>query len=381
MKLSKNAITVLEKRYLMRDVNHRIIETPSGMFRRVAKAIASIDKKYGEKEVKKSEEVFYSMMANLEFLPNSPTLMNAGTEIGQLAACFVLPVEDSMVGIFDALKHMALVHKSGGGTGFAFSNLRPRGDIVKSTLGVASGPVSFMCAFDKATEIVKQGGRRRGANMGILHISHPDIVEFIRAKGEENLLKNFNVSVAVTDEFMRAVKRDGEHKLINPRNGKTVKTLRAKALFDLIVEQAWRTGDPGIVFIDEINRRNPTPKVGKIDSTNPCAEMPLLSFESCNLGSINLTKMLAGRNEEVKIDFDKLRTTVRNAVHFLDNVIDANIYLLPNIEEITKANRKIGLGVMGFAQMLIELGIPYDSNEALKTAEKIMEFIEREAIK
>lgn len=380
LKLGINAIKVLERRYLLRDENFIIIETPSGMFRRVARAIAAVDRKYCPgRDIRGVEEEFYKAMANLEFLPNSPTLMNAGTAVGQLSACFVLPIEDSVESIFNALKYMALIHQSGGGTGFSFSRIRPRGDVVKSTMGVASGPLSFMRAFDMATEIIKQGGKRRGANMGILRVDHPDILEFIPAKGEEGLLSNFNVSVAVTDSFMEAVKKDEEYPLINPRNGEVVKRLRARDVFDLIVVSAWRTGDPGLIFIDEINRHNPTPHLGEIESTNPCAEQPLLPYESCNLGSINLAKMVTRGGGEARIDYVKLKRTVRTAVHFLDNVIDANKFPLKQIEEVTKGNRKIGLGVMGFAYALLELGIPYDSRKALKKAEEIMGFISRAA--
>jgi ribonucleoside-diphosphate reductase alpha chain len=380
LKLGINAIKVLERRYLLRDDNFNVIETPSGMFRRVANTIATVDKKYcPECDTGKVKEGFYTTMAKLEFLPNSPTLMNAGTGVGQLSACFVLPIEDSVESIFDALKYMALIHQSGGGTGFSFSRIRPRGDVVQSTMGVASGPISFMRAFDMATEIIKQGGRRRGANMGILRVDHPDILEFIPAKSDEGLLSNFNVSVAVTDAFMEAVKKDEEYPLINPRNGEVVKRLRALDVFEFIVVSAWRTGDPGLIFIDEINRHNPTPMLGEIESTNPCAEQPLLPYESCNLGSINLAKMIMREGDDAQVDYERLGRTVKTAVHFLDNVIDANKFPLKQIEKMTKGNRKIGLGVMGFAYALLELGIPYNSGEALKKAEEIMGFITRTA--
>lgn len=370
LKLSVNAAIVLQKRYLMRDDTGRIIETPSGMFRRVARCIAKVERRYGG-DVDKAEKTFYNLMTSFKFLPNSPTLMNAGTPIGQLSACFVLPVEDSIKGIFEAIKYMALIHQSGGGTGFSFSKLRPRGDIVRSTHGVASGPVSFMRVFDAAAEVIKQGGRRRGANMGVLDITHPDIMEFIGCKSSGSTLTNFNISVAVTDGFMKKVEAGEEYDLINPRTGQVVKKMPARSVFDFIVTMAWSSGDPGLLFIDRINEANPTPHLGRIEGTNPCGEQPLLPYESCNLGSINLAKMV----KDGKIDWDGLRETARLAVLFLDDVIDANKYPLRRIEQVTKANRKIGVGVMGFAEMLIQLGVPYASEKALQIASEVMRFI------
>ncbi|MFN4226861.1 MAG: adenosylcobalamin-dependent ribonucleoside-diphosphate reductase [Candidatus Ratteibacteria bacterium] len=369
LKLTVNAINVLRKRYLLRNEKGEIIETPEELFTRVAKYVASC-----EKEKNKYEEEFFNIMSNLEFLPNSPTLMNAGTSLGQLSACFVLPVDDSIDGIFTTLKNMALIHKSGGGTGFSFSKLRPKGDIVGSTKGVASGPISFMEIYDKATEIVKQGGKRRGANMGILNYDHPDIYEFITAK-RRNVLTNFNISVSVSDEFMEKVLKKEKYPLINPRNGQKVREVYANEVFDLICQSAWETGDPGIIYIDEINRHNPTPEIGKIESTNPCGEQPLLPYESCNLGSINLTKII----ENGRINWEKLEKIISTSIRFLDDVIEVNHFPLNEIEKITKDNRKIGLGIMGWADFLLELKISYGSDESFDLAEKLMKFINQKA--
>lgn len=376
LKLPVNAVRILKKRYLLQDESGNLIETPKKMFERVAREVATADHLYGKKfNAEETEREFYRVMSNLEFIPNSPALINAGTRMGQLSACFVLPIEDSMKSIFEAVKVMALIHQSGGGTGFSFSKLRPKGDLVKSTKGIASGPVSFMRVFDMATDIIKQGGRRRGANMGILRVDHPDILEFITAKTREGAFTNFNLSVAITDKFMRLLEADKEYELINPRTGKPIRKLRTRDVFNLIIATAWKTGDPGLVFIDRINRKNPTPHIGIIESTNPCGEQPLLPYESCVLGSINLLKMV----QKKKINWQKLKGVVRTAVHFLDNVIDINKYPLSQIERITKGNRKIGLGVMGFAEMLIKLGIPYNSQEGIHVAERVMKFITREA--
>lgn len=380
LKLSVNSIKVLRDRYLAKNEKGEIIETPKEMFYRVATKVAELDVNYKEIDVEKTTQEFFNAMKNLEFLPNSPTLMNAGLKSPQqLSACFVLPIKDSLKGIFESVKNMALIHQSGGGTGFSFSKIRPKGDIVKSTKGIASGPISFMKVFDKTTDVIKQGGRRRGANMGVLRIDHPDIQDFINAKGNNGDFENFNLSVAVTDKFMNAVKNNRSIDLINPRTGEKTKEISASNLFDLISFQAWRTGDPGLIFIDEINRHNPTPKSGTIETTNPCGEVPLLPYESCNLGSINLSKMIL--EDDSDIDWDKLRRIIRIAIHFLDNIIDVNEFPIKEIEESTKANRKIGLGVMGFAELLIQLKIPYDSKEAIDTARQIMKFVTDESRK
>jgi len=398
--LSPSAITVLESRYLKKDSHGKATETAHDMFMRVADNIAQADKNYRSGSLDETTEKFYRSMSSLHFLPNSPTLMNAGRELQQLSACFVLPVPDSIDGIFEAAKQGAIVHKSGGGTGYSFSKLRPKGDIVGSTQGVASGPVSFMSAFNVYTDVVKQGGTRRGANMGILSVSHPDIMEFIDAKCnpddkakmiagqfgdskyvhgavaralvENYQLNNFNLSVAVTDKFMEAVEKGTKYDLIHPVTGKVVRTIDARKVFEKIAQNGWRTAEPGVIFIDTINKYNPTPGVGQFDATNPCAEQPLLPYESCNLGSIDVSKFV----KDGKIDYQGLEAVVKNSIHFLDNVVDMNHAPIPQINEMTRANRKVGLGIMGFADALIYMGIPYGSHDSIQVAEQLTKFIQ-----
>jgi len=380
LRISLNALKVLERRYLLKDDARNVIETPLELFKRVAKHVALAEGNFKDRNITQDwvRDTFFEMMRSLEFIPNSPTLMNAGTKMGQLSACFVLPVRDSIESIFKALSAMAVIHQTGGGTGFDFSRLRPKGDLVYSTKGEASGPVSFMSIYDTATGVIVQGGRRRGANMGILRVDHPDIKEFIEAKQTEGRFSNFNLSVAITDEFMDAFYKNKTYCLINPRTKKQAKRVNARKIFGLIVNCAWKTGDPGLIFIDEINKHNPTPLVGKIEATNPCGELPLLLYESCNLASINLSKFVT---EDRKFDWLKLAQRIKWGIRFLDNVIEVNKFPLPEIKEITFKNRKVGLGVMGFADMLVLLGIPYNSKAAAAFAAKLMRFIRKESLK
>jgi len=386
LKLPVNTMEVLRRRYLLKDENRRIIETPCALFRRVAHHVARAEANYRSgPSAAEVEERFYRMMRRREFLPNSPTLMNAGTPLGQLAACFVLPVGDSIAEIFETLAAMARIHQTGGGTGFDFSHLRPRGDLVGSTKGRASGPVSFMSVFDKATEVIVQGSKRRGANMGVLRCDHPDVVDFIEAKAERGAFENFNLSVGITDKFIRAVRAGRPFALVNPRTGRKAGKIDARALFDLIVHAAWRTGDPGLIFLDHVNKHNPTGDLGPIEATNPCGEVPLLPNESCILGSINLGSMVKDKSRgkgasPADVDWDKLRGTIGSAVRFLDDVLDMNKFPLEPIATATRGNRKIGLGVMGFADMLIRLGISYDTDEAVKFASRLMRFVHEESL-
>jgi ribonucleoside-diphosphate reductase alpha chain len=381
MELSSNAVQVLEARYLRRDAEGKVVETPAALFERVARGVSQAELHWGgAREAKEWEEKFLEMLTSLAFLPNSPTLMNAGTPLGQLSACFVLPVHDSTESIFEAVKHMALVQRTGGGTGFSFSELRPRGALLSSTSGEASGPVSFMSIFDCTTEHIKQGGRRRGANMGVLHVSHPDIRDFVRAKAEEPALRNFNISVAVTDAFMEAVRRDLPQPLVDPHSGAEKGTVQARELFEDVANAAWRSGDPGLIFLDAVGRYNPTPHLGPMEATNPCGEIPLYPYESCNLGSINLSRMIRRQGQESEIDWDRLKAVTHQAVRFLDDVIEVNAYPLGEIREVTQRTRKIGLGVMGWAEMLVHLGVPYDAPVALELAERVAEHIRFEAL-
>ncbi|MCY4556112.1 MAG: vitamin B12-dependent ribonucleotide reductase [Chloroflexi bacterium] len=378
--LTDNARVVLQRRYLSKDREGNVLEDPEGMFHRVARNLSQSETLYGATDAQRTavEERFYGVMRRLEFLPNSPTLMNAGRELQQLSACFVLPVEDSLDSIFTKVKETALIHKSGGGTGFAFSRLRPEGDVVGSTGGVASGPVSFINAFDAATDVVKQGGTRRGANMGILHVTHPDVLRFIKSKEDGTHLSNFNISVAVTEDFMVKAEKGEDYDLVNPRTGQVSGQLNAGQVFQQMTELAWRTGDPGIVFLDRINRDNPNPQLGDIESTNPCGEQPLLPYESCNLGSLNLARMVRYTADDVEVDWDRMSEVITTAVHMLDCVIDMNDYPIQEIADMSRRTRRIGLGVMGWSDLLIQMGVRYDSVEALELAREVMKFIQEE---
>ncbi|HEU5042274.1 MAG TPA: adenosylcobalamin-dependent ribonucleoside-diphosphate reductase, partial [Gemmatimonadales bacterium] len=383
VRLSSNAITVLEKRYLVKDDAGKPVESPRDLFWRVASTIAAADEKYGAsaREVDEVARAFYGMMADRLFMPNSPTLMNAGRPLGQLSACFVLPVDDALSngrsGIYDTLRAMALVHQSGGGTGFSFSRLRPKNDIVRSTMGVASGPVSFMSLFDASTDVVKQGGTRRGANMGILRVDHPDIMEFVTCKDDTTKITNFNISVAVTDAFMAAVEADTSYDLIHPKTGAVTGQLRAREVWKRIIHGAWKTGEPGVFFIDRANHYNPVPHLGAYEATNPCGEQPLLPYDVCNLGSINLGAFV----QNGEIDWAGLRRVIQLSTHFLENVIDANLYPLDEITDLAQHIRRIGLGVMGLADLFVRLGIPYDSDEGVELGRKIQAFVDEEAKK
>ena len=380
LSLSDNARTVLKARYLRRNRDRKRVETPEALFARVAAAVSEPELLYGlEADARRHREAFFEMMTSLEFLPNSPTLMNAGTAMNQLSACFVLPVGDSVEEIFEAVKQMAMVQQSGGGTGFSFSRLRPKGDLVLSTGGRSSGPVSFMQIFDCATANIRQGGKRRGANMGVLRATHPDILDFVRAKRSEGAFESFNLSVLVDDDFMSAVCDGGKYALRHPRDGRVAGRLDAGQVFEEIYRAAWETGDPGLIFAGAVDRGNPTPHRGRIEATNPCGEIPLLDYESCNLGSINLANML--EENDRRIDWEKLKRTVHKGVRFLDNVIDVGRYPVSDIEKTTRRNRKIGLGVMGFAEMLIRLGIGYDTDEAAARADAVMAVIRKEAFR
>lgn len=383
MELTANALQVLEARYLRRDASGQLIETPQELFERVARAVAQAELYYASaRQARQYEEAFLEALLRLDFLPNSPTLMNAGTPLGQLSACFVLPIEDSMLSIFDSLKLMALIQQSGGGTGFSFSRLRPEGDRVASTGGLASGPVSFMRIFDAATENIRQGGKRRGANMGILRVDHPDIEKFIEAKQDGVSFRNFNLSVGITDAFMQAVAQGRHFPLVNPRNGVVVREVAAEALFEKICRAAWQTGDPGLVFLDTINRTQPTPALGQIEATNPCGEVPLLPYEACNLASINLSHCVRrGSDGRYEVDWSKLGELARLVTRFLDDVIDVSRWPDPRIAALVRGNRKIGLGVMGFAELLILLEVPYGSEEAGRLAEKIAAFLNEESLR